>query len=187
VSAHDYTDAGDRAIPGAPATPLSPRALTQWRLEALGGGLAIVVAALVLRAALDAADAPGVIVDSLVPVALLAALVAGLTVPGLRWRHWRYDVTEEEIDIQHGAFTIVRTIVPMARVQHVETRRTFTSQVFQTATLVLHTAGGAVEIPLLDDPVATELRDRIALYARTPDADDEPTRDDQPTRDDEPS
>jgi membrane protein YdbS with pleckstrin-like domain len=173
VTAHDSSGAADPPAAGrAPATSLSPRALTQWRLEALAGGVALVIASLIMRGALDAADAPAPVVDALVPLALAFALITGLTVPGLRWRHWRYDVTEEEIDIQHGAFTVVRTIVPMARVQHVETRRTFTSQIFQTATLVLHTAGGAIEIPLLEEPVATELRDRIALYARMPDEDD---------------
>src|SRR4029077_12786899 len=119
VSAPDQTAAGDPPLPtGGPATPLSPRALTQWRLEALGIGVAIVVGAMLLRAALDTADAPSLIVDAVVPLALVVALAGGLTVPGLRWRNWRYDVSADEIDIQHGAFTVVRTIVPMARVQH---------------------------------------------------------------------
>jgi uncharacterized protein len=168
----EVAGAGEQRPDGVPTLMLSPRALTQWRLEALAGGLGAVVGALILRVALDEAGTSGVLTDLLVPVVTLAALFVAFTVPRLRWRHWRYEVTAEEIDIQHGAFTVIRTIVPMARVQHVETRRTFFSQVFQTATLVLHTAAGAVDIPLLDEPVAVELRDRIALYARTPDDDD---------------
>jgi hypothetical protein len=162
----------EEARPGLPAQALSPRALTQWRAEALAWGLGAVVASIVLRSALDSADAPGWLVAALVPVTTALALAAALTLPGLRWRHWRYEVTEQEIDLRHGTFTIVRTVVPMARVQHVETRRTFGSQIFDTATLAVHTAAGAVEIPLLDESVARELRDRIALYARTPDDDD---------------
>ena len=92
--------------------------------------------------------------------------------PQLRWARWRYEVRDEEVDLRHGAATVVRTMVPMARIQHVETRRTVVSQLFSTATLVLHTAGGAVRIPALDDPVAEALRDRIAELARTPDDDD---------------
>ena len=160
------------ARPGLPSQALSPRALTQWRAEALAWGLAAVVASIVLRSALDAADAPAWLVDAIVPVTTALALAAALTLPGLRWRHWRYAVDEQEIDLRHGTFTIVRTVVPMARVQHVETRRTFGSQIFDTASLAVHTAAGAVVIPLLDEAVARELRDRIALYARTPDDDD---------------
>ena len=167
--AADPPAAADRA----PTRTLSRRALTQWRLEGLVVGVGLILVSLILRTALDSSGAPRLLLDALVPLATLAALGGVLALPRLRWRHWRYEVSSQEIDLRHGLFTIVRTIVPMARVQHVETRRTFTSQVFQTATLVLHTAAGAVEIPLLDEPVAIELRDRIAQFARAPDDDDE--------------
>ena len=166
LAADDAPAARDRV----PANMISPRALTQWRLEGLAVGLGLIIAAVAVRAALDSG---GLLLDALVPLATLVALAAVIALPRLRWSHWRYEVSAEEIDLRHGVFTIVTTIVPMARVQHVETRRTFASQVFQTATLVLHTAAGAVEIPLLDESVAIELRDRIAQYARTPDDDDE--------------
>ena len=160
------------ARPGLPSQALSPRALTQWRAEALAWGLAAVVASIVLR---TRSTRPTPRRGSSTPssrVTTALALAAALTLPGLRWRHWRYAVDEQEIDLRHGTFTIVRTVVPMARVQHVETRRTFGSQIFDTASLAVHTAAGAVVIPLLDEAVARELRDRIALYARTPDDDD---------------
>lgn len=60
-------------------------------------------------------------------------IIAGLTIvewiitawiiPKLRWRRWRYQVYDQEIYIQHGILIVTRTIVPMIRVQHVDTQQ----------------------------------------------------------------
>jgi membrane protein YdbS with pleckstrin-like domain len=155
-----------------PATRLSRSARSVWIVEALVWAVPLLVVAVVGAAALRENGGATVLPIAIVAVALLIA-VAGVGVwPQLRWSRWRYDVRDEEVDLRHGAATVVRTMVPMARIQHVETRRTVVSQLFSTATLVLHTAGGAARIPALDDPVAEALRDRIAELARTPDDDD---------------
>ncbi len=152
-----------------PDRTLSPHARTQWTIEALLWAVPLLVAALAAGAFWDApAWARGLVVAA----ALVVAVFALVLIPQLRWRRWRYAVRAEEVDLRRGTITVVRTIVPMARIQHVETRRTFLSQMFSTAALVLHTAAGAVAIPALDEPVAAELRDRIAELARTPDDDD---------------
>ncbi len=165
------------ATPAEPAHPaptrtLSRHARTQWVLAALAWALPLLLASIAVQVGFESWDGPAWVRATLVPVAAVLAIVGAGVIPHLRWRHWRYEVRAEEIDLRRGAITTVRTIVPMARVQHVETRRTFLSQVFQTATLVLHTAAGAVTIPLLDDPVAAALRDQIAELARMPDDDD---------------
>ena len=96
---------------------------------------------------------------------LLVLPVAGL--PPLRYRRWRWDVRPDVIDIQHGTFTVRRTLVPLERVQHVDTRRGVLEQIFDLATVVVHTAAGSHTIPYLAPADAAELRDRIAALART--------------------
>ena len=92
-------------------------------------------------------------------------------IPQLRWARWRWDVRDEGIDIRHGTIAIRRTLVPWIRVQHVDTRRGVLEQSFGLATVVVHTAAGGHEIPLLRVQDANLLRDRIAELARTdPDA-----------------
>ncbi len=57
---------------------------------------------------------------------LISALCTYLFVfllPKLRWRRWRYEVFEQEIYIQHGILIVSRTLVPMIRVQHVDTKQ----------------------------------------------------------------
>jgi membrane protein YdbS with pleckstrin-like domain len=101
---------------------------------------------------------------------LLAGVLSVAVVPELRWRRWRWDVRPEAIDVRHGALTVRRTLVPMERVQHVDTRRGVLEQSFGLATVEVHTAADSHTIPLLSVPDADEVRDRIAALARTADA-----------------
>lgn len=41
--------------------------------------------------------------------------------PRLRWRYYRYEVSEKEVYLQSGFFFQSRTLIPMVRVQYVET------------------------------------------------------------------
>ena len=90
-------------------------------------------------------------------------------VPQVRWRRWRWEVRDEEVDLRHGTITEIRTIVPMARVQHVDVRRSVLQRGTDTADVVVHTAAGTTTIPMLPEAAAMEVRDRIADLARAPD------------------
>jgi membrane protein YdbS with pleckstrin-like domain len=147
-----------------PTRPLSREAIWLWRLEQLVGWGVAVVIGMVFGAQLDGA------LGVAVRVLPIIGLVAGVAlVPTVRWRRWRWDVRPEAIDIQHGAFTFRRTLVPMLRVQHVDTTRGPVEQTLDLATVVVHTAAGSHKIPLLRVADAAEVRDRIADLARTAD------------------
>ena len=97
---------------------------------------------------------------------VLAVLVLGVMVvgvaPGLRWRRWRYEIRPDEIDLQRGILWVERTLVPLARIQHVDTRQGPLQRRFGLSTVVFFTAAGPNQIPELSTLVATEVRDRIA-------------------------
>jgi len=101
--------------------------------------------------------------------ASVVAVAAIVVSPELRWRRWRWEVREHEIDLQRGTLAITRTLVPMLRVQHVDTKRDLLQQVLGLATVVFHTAAGANEIPALTVAEAGEVRDRIAALAQAAD------------------
>src|SRR5690625_425521 len=44
-------------------------------------------------------------------------------IPYLRYRRWKYEIFEQEIYIQHGILIRKRTLIPMIRVQHVDTEQ----------------------------------------------------------------
>jgi membrane protein YdbS with pleckstrin-like domain len=153
------------AIP-EPAQRLAPQARWAWRLSWAG---TCVVAMVVLGTGGGALPDPWQTVGM---VALAVALVIGTPlVPELRWRRWRWEVREHEIDLQRGVLVVRRTLIPMARVQHVETERGVIGQALGLSTVEIHTAAGSHEIPLLRDFDAGAIRSRIAELART-DADE---------------
>jgi membrane protein YdbS with pleckstrin-like domain len=153
-----------------PARTLAPGARGYWAVEALGWAIPLVIVSLVAaRGLIEGAGAPGALGVLLPVAAALVGLVGVAVVPGLRWRRWRYEVRDEEIDLRSGAFTVTRTLIPMARVQHVDTKRTVVSQLFGLAAVTIHTAAGRNIIPGLNEPDAAAIRDRIAELARTPD------------------
>ncbi len=150
-----------------PSLRLADHARGLWAFGALGWALPLAIGTPVVLAEVD--EAPGALRALAITTALVIAAVGVLVVPQLRWRRWRWEVRDEEVDLRHGAFSEVRTIVPMARVQHVDVRRSFLAQHFGMADLVVHTAAGATTIPMLPESAAVEVRDRIADLARTPD------------------
>jgi membrane protein YdbS with pleckstrin-like domain len=101
--------------------------------------------------------------------ALAVVGLGGVAVPLLRWRTWRYEVREEEIDLLRGAVVVRRTLIPMTRVQHVDTQRTPLSDLFELRSVTVHTAAGSHSIPALRPGDAAAIRDRIAVLARQPD------------------
>ena len=153
-----------------PTTMLPRLAVTLWTLEGLALALPLVAGSLLARGLLDGIDGfPGWVGTLLVIAGVAAALVTVVLAPSLRWRRWRYAVRDEELDLLRGVLTEVRTIVPVVRIQHVELRRTVLTRAFGLAAVRVHTAAGALEIPVLSEGDAVRIRDRIAGLARVPD------------------
>lgn len=153
-----------------PREHLDPRARTLWRLSGALQTVPLVLAIAVGAGALawfDLVSTPVAVAPLVVAVAL--AVIGVAIVPNLIWRHWRYEIGEAEVDLQHGWVTVTRTLVPMARIQHVDTRRGPLQRRFGLASVVFYTAAGASEIPALADHVADATRDRIAVLANTRD------------------
>jgi hypothetical protein len=150
-----------------PTRRLPREARTLWRLEAVLRWIGVAVGVLVVGTTFgDDLPDPVAALLWIVPV---AGLIVDLAVTDLRWRTWRYEIRDEEIDLRRGALNVTRTLVPMARIQHVDTRRGALEQVFKIATVAIHTAAGATSIPALKGSEADEVRDRIAALTRTPD------------------
>ena len=153
-----------------PTTRLPGAARGAWAVEGLAFAAGVLAVGAFAALTLGEADGvPGWVAPVIWAVALVVASAGGLVAPQLRYRRWRYAVRDEELDLLHGTLTVVRTIVPVARVQHVETRRTVFSQLFGLAAVRVHTAAGTTTIPYLTEFEAARIRDRIARLARVPD------------------
>ena len=155
-----------------PTQRLAPAARNLWRTNGVLRSVVLAVAALAVSGPLSNwDDRPGFLMPLLWALVALAAVVQVGIEPELRWRRWRYEIRPEEIDIRRGTWSIKRTLVPMARVQHVDTESGVMQQGFDLATVSFHTAAGEIEIPQLTLADAAAVRDRIAAFARAADGD----------------
>nr|WP_239558931.1 PH domain-containing protein [Peribacillus deserti] len=98
-------------------------------------------------------------------LALVCTLIAVFILPSLRLKHWRYEVREKEIEIQKGMFVIKRTLVPMVRVQHVDTKQGPILAKYGLSSVEISTAATTHEIPAIDNREAEQLRKYISLMA----------------------
>ncbi|NPC91599.1 PH domain-containing protein [Bacillus sp. WMMC1349] len=97
---------------------------------------------------------------------LLLSFFIIFIIPNIRHKIWRYEVHEHEIDIQHGIFWVTRVIIPMVRVQHVDTAQGPLLRRYQLASVQISTAATTHSIPALNVEEADRLRDFISRLAR---------------------
>ncbi len=149
-----------------PINQISPKGLKVWRLYGIIHSaimLVLVVGAGILNWWLEG---PFWIYVSGAIVAVLYTYMFVYLFPKLRWLRWRYEVREQEIELQYGIFIIKRTLVPMVRVQHVDTEQGPILRRYNLASITISTAATSHTIPALITSEADELRSRISTLAR---------------------
>ncbi len=149
---------------------LDPRARTMWYVsEAIEMAIWTVVVVAIAVAITRFSDLSTTWVWGIAAVILILGLLDTVITPGIRYRSWRYEIRSDEVDLQHGVLVKTRQLVPMSRIQHVDTRSGVLQRQFGLASVVFYTAAGAMEIPALSPPIAAEVRNRIADLAKVHD------------------
>lgn len=93
-------------------------------------------------------------------------ILTALILPKVRWQRWKYDVSEKEVDLLRGIVVKKRTLVPINRVQHVDTRQGPIYRKFGLSSVTISTAATTHEIPALDAQTADDLRNKISTLVR---------------------
>lgn len=155
--------------PGERLDRLHPNAVILWRLSTLLRGVLFAAVAMGAELVLDLPFPAGVGALSIAAVTLLLVVL----LPPARFRAWGYRLRESDLYLRHGVFFRTTTIVPHARIQHVDTRHGPVDRLLGLAAVVVFTAGtrGAViAIPALGAGTAEALRDRLAALSGAGDA-----------------
>jgi uncharacterized protein len=157
----------------AAARPLDRRIITVWTVqEAVGFAVfALLALAIDLGARLAGADVPG-------PPGLAAGLVAvagavdAWWLPRARYRHWRYQVAEDALELRHGVLRRVHSAIPYFRVQHIDVTQGPVERMVGLSRLVVHTASAGTDatIPGIAAGDAEGLRRLILARAGSGDA-----------------
>ena len=108
----------------------------------------------------------GFITVCLAILAVVFFVVFVVIVPKIRWIQWSFEVYDQEIDIHKGIFWKKRIIIPLIRVQNVDTRQGPIMRANGLASFTVATAAGQHEIPGLLVAEADALRDHVAILAR---------------------
>ncbi len=162
------------AAPVRPATPtglrsLDPHAMTLWRLTIAAQGLGLVALAVVAEIGLDLPFRRGILAA---PVAALA-LATLILLPIRMYQAWKFALREDHFHLRRGVLFHTSSIIPYARIQHVDTRHGPLDRWLGLASLVIFTAGtrvAIVTVPALPADDAEELRDALAALSGSGDA-----------------
>ena len=150
-----------------PANQLDPRVKAVWRFN---DALWITVIGLAVGFCLaPIMMIPGV---GVWPLYIFAAcmvviyIVWLVVLPPIRYARWRYEVSEDYLDIAKGIVWRKRYTIPFIRVQNTDTRQGPILRTFKLASVTVATAAKEHVIPGLEFDTAEQLRDRAAELAR---------------------
>ncbi len=154
---------------GRPKHRMHPSARHAWRIK----GVLYFIISLIVPVAyyVFLGEGPRFIGPALIAATALFGIVTIVIIPEVRMIYWGYEIREEEVDIQYGLIVIKRSLIPMARIQHVDTEHGPILRLFNLATLSVSTAATTHKIPALKQETAQTLRGQIAGLARLSDED----------------
>ncbi len=154
-----------------PQNQISLKALTVWRISALITAGILLLIVIGLGVGVYFLELSYWYTIGAAGIWVIYSIVSVLLIPKVRHRVWRYEVHEHEIDLQFGLFVIKRVLIPMVRVQHVDTHQGPLLRRNKLASIEISTAATKHEIPALDIAEADQLRDHISRLARVTDND----------------
>lgn len=149
-----------------PIYQIPKKGLVVWRLYGLFITLLFLILACVCFFLTRTFNWPSFIYYISIVVVLVVAITSIWLFPKIRWDHWRYEVREHEIEIQSGLFIVKRTLIPMVRVQHVDTVQGPILKKYDLSNISISTAATRHVIPMLVTDEADQLRARISELAR---------------------
>ncbi|MEG0217547.1 MAG: PH domain-containing protein [Raoultibacter sp.] len=152
-----------------PKNQLNPKVKNVWRInDAVWITITFLCCFIpfVIAAVVDPAPWYALVLAGEAIVFVLALILWLVVLPPVRFARWRYELTQDYLDIARGIVWRKRIIIPFIRVQNTDTRQGPILRAFALASVTVSTAAGEHEIPGLEAEVAESLRDRAAELAR---------------------
>lgn len=143
---------------------LPPRAIRIWQISSLFTSLLLVAIPVVLWFVISAIALWILILAAVLAVLLL--LFRLLWLPYAIWKRWRYRISDTDIHLRRGVFVSRETVIPLSRVQHVDTSQGPFLRHFGLSELSISTAATTHNIPNLDTVIAERIRSTISIRAQ---------------------
>ncbi len=152
-----------------PTNQLNPKIKNVWRINDAIWVTIVFLCCFIPFAIAMAVEPAGWVLAVLAAIVIVyaIALVVWLVVlPPIRHMRWRYELSDDYLDIARGIVWRKRFIIPFIRVQNTDTRQGPVLRAFGLSSVTVATAAGEHEIPGLGIEEAEQLRDRAAELAR---------------------
>lgn len=145
---------------------LAPSIIGVWRLTRSIGYLFLLALPVVYFSVFGAIGLHLLLLIAISVLCLAAWIGFAFLLPPLKWKRWRYSINQNEIDLLRGIIIRKETLIPLSRVQHVDTRQGPLLRWFNLSSVTISTAATTHEIPGLDEVIADKVRRKISTYAR---------------------
>lgn len=149
-----------------PQTRIDENAINAWRISAILFGLLLYIIPGFFYFLTTVEDVSIWVPIIVAPLTLVLHISIVLFFPRIRWKRWHYDVNERGVDMYRGIIIHKRTLVPVNRIQHVDTKKGPIYKKFGLSSISISTAATTHEIPALDDETANRLRNLITELVR---------------------
>jgi len=137
-----------------------------WALDGFIGVGIILIIAVVLSVFLEFNALWKYILTASIYAVALLTLIYSQVMPKYKYEKFRYDIDEEKISLIFGVFSQRNVIIPMKRVQYVDTEQGIIIKRYNLIKLTIHTAGGAYKIPFLEKDIGDKLQLDITNIVR---------------------
>lgn len=125
--------------------------------------IGLVVMLLILAAFLKLA--PYFKLKNIITIIFIAIIVLdfinALFYPRIEYKNWTYCMKEDKVILRYGVFVTKTVVIPIKRIQYVDTATGPILSHFGLTSLSIYTAGGKYEIPYLVHSIAKELQANI--------------------------
>ena len=99
--------------------------------------------------------------------ASVIVLIYLIVAPQIFFRHYKYVLTSDKIDVLRGILIIRRTVVPIERIHQVEVTRGPINNLLKLANVTVTTAGGVAKIQFLDVHIADNIAEELNKFINT--------------------
>lgn len=137
--------------------PKSKKSMYIWNLIVL----IIVAAAAAVGIWLCASNKVHIAVPVAIGVAAFLIAIYLLAGPLVFYAFYRYQVSEEKVDVRCGIIFKKRTVVPIERIHQVEIKRGPINNALDLANVVIMTAGGTAVIQYLEEEEADKIAEDL--------------------------
>lgn len=144
-------------------------AIKAWRLsKAIALIVLIVIAGVIIAGMLLAeVDTGTLLIAFAFAVVVLACQTAALCIfPLIEYKQWKYQISDDKVEIIHGIFFIKRDIIPTIRMQNITIKQGPIYRRFGLFTVEIALASGTFEIVGLSGETAQEIADKLRAKLR---------------------